>query len=192
MINSDKAKKDKQKNFRMTPEVSDKFDKYYAEEKGDSALTQDEIFERMLETCLEHRFDNKYPGRRDEINSFVDNLDRIKEQYRASLAMYDSAKANTEQKFKAELEKRAKEISDLVTELTHLKESIQKKEEIIANLTEENTKLNDRVAQLEADLEAKDSVIKSNAENNELAKTLTTLVKEMKNQEVKPKKKDNV
>lgn len=174
------GKKDKQKMFRMTGELSDRFDEFFADLKGDSAMTQDDAFEFMLKTSEEQRFANKHPGRNDEIQSFLNDLERIKDKYKASLSMYDSVKEDTEQKYKAELQEKTRIVTDLISERDNLKESIQAMETKMNAITEENVLLKETIAKLEVDLAQKDDVIISNMENNEMAKALAEAVKLLK------------
>lgn len=174
-----KGKKDKQKLIRMTDDVADRFDKYSSEVKGDSNLTQDEVFEIMLQTCEEQRFANRHPSRTEEIQSFINDLERIKDKYKASLAMYDSVKNDTEQKCKAELQEKTKAISELVSERNNLKESINDMETQMNTMTEENHTLKEKIAKLEAVVAEKDLHIKTIMKNNEIAKMLTEAVKLM-------------
>ena len=183
-----KGKKDKQKLIRMTDEVADRFDKYSSEVKGDSNLTQDEVFEIMLQTCEEQRFANRHPSRTEEIQSFINDLERIKDKYKASLAMYDSVKNDTEQKCKAELQEKTKAISELVSERNNLKGSLKDIELQVKTLTEENLTLKEKIAKLEADVDEKDTHIKTFMENNEMAKMLTEAVKLMQTNPKEQKK----
>lgn len=174
------GKKDKQKLFRMTGEVSDRFETYYAGVKGDSAMTQDDTFELMLKICEEQNFANKHPRRNEEIQSFLNDLERIKDKYKASLAMYDSVKEDTEQRFKAELQEKTRIIAELISERDGLKESVQAIESQLNDVSEENALLKEKIVKLEADLSEKDAVIKTNTDNNELAKTLAEAMKLLK------------
>ncbi len=179
MANNTTGKKEKQKLFRMTNDVLERFETFYAEKKGDTALTYDEIFEIMLKICEEQNFSNKHPGRKEEIESFSNDLERIRIKYNASLEMYDSVKEDTEHRFKSELQEKTGIIADLVSELNHLKESLQEMEDQLNTITEENTSLKDTITKLEVDLAAKDAVINSNKANVELAKSLTEMAEAM-------------
>lgn len=173
------GKKEKQKNFRITGETAEKFETYYADVKGDSTLTQDELFELMLNRCIEQRFFDKHSGRADEIKCFVNALNRILDQYKASLAMVDSVKEETERQYKAELNEKVTIISDLISERNNLKETIKAMEELLETISEENTMLKEKNEALKVDLAAKDAVIKSNEANNEMAKNLAEIAANM-------------
>ncbi len=173
------GKKEKQKNFRITEETAEKFESYYADVKGDSTLTKDELFELMLNRCIEQRFLDKHSGRADEIKCFVNALNRILDQYKASLAMVDSVKEETERQYKAELNEKATIISDLISERNNMKETIKAMEEQLETISEENTMLKEKNEALKVDLAAKDAVIKSNEANNEMAKNLAEIAANM-------------
>ena len=173
------SKKEKQKNFRITGETAEKFESYYADVKGDSNLTQDELFELMLNRCIEQRFFDKHSGRTDEIKCFVNALDRILDQYKASLAMVDSVKEDTERQYKAELNEKVTIISDLISERNNLQETIKAMEEQLETISEENAMLKEKNDALKVDLAEKDAVIKSNEANNEMAKNLAEIAANM-------------
>ena len=81
-----------------------------------------------------------------------------------------------------------KSISDLAAENHNLKEHIQAMEIQLNSKTEEAALLKEKVVKLEADLSQKDAVIKSNMENNEMAKTLAEAVKMLKSNTEENKK----